>query len=248
MQQRFHDSNTLGNIVGESFADRPNHAELHPRTVGHRAAVGDRQRLNGVQQLAGIVETKTVCERPGEVRLQLDAGRVQICRQIADPAHHRLDIALFRQRLHAGFRVSGPRFPGGQRMANRLGPQLLSGKPVAGLFMQYADIHLRTVLQTIQQRFAHQRVVAEPEPVRIQGREKQIVPDYPRQHRLSVAFPGHGIAQRRMQAVEYCGSQKKVQHPGGQWRKDHLFQVAREGAGSGIQLAVGRATMGAAAC
>ena len=103
--------------------------------------------------------------------------------------------------------------------------------------MQYADIHLRTVLQTIQQRFAHQRVVAEPEPVRIQGREKQIVPGYPRQHRLSVAFPGHGIAQRRMQAVEYCGSQKKVQHPGGQWRKDHLFQVAREGAGSGIQLA-----------
>ena len=203
VQQRFHDSNTLGNIIGESFADRPNDAELHPRTVGHRAAVGDRQRLNGVQQLAGIVETKAVRERPGEVRLQLDAGRVQICRQIADPAHHRLDIALFRQRLHAGLRMPGSRFPGFQRMANRLCPQLLAGKPVTGLFMQHADIHFRTVLQTIQQRFAHQRVVAEPEPVGIEGREKQIVPGYPFQHGFPVAFPGHSIAQRWMQAVEY---------------------------------------------
>lgn len=165
-------------------------------------------------------------QRPGEVNLQIDPRRVEIRRQVADPAHHRVDIPLFRQRLRPDLRVPGADLTGGKSVADRLRPQLLPGKPATGAFVQPANILLAAALQAREQRVAHQRMVAKPQPTLVEGGKKQVALRNPCQHRLAVSFACDGVAQRRMQAIEHRRLQEKVEHLGGQRGKNNFVKIA----------------------
>ncbi len=111
-------------------------------------------------------------------------------------------------------------------MAYRLGPQLLRGEPGAGAIVQLANINIPAVAQAMQQRVAHQRVIAKPAAAVVQRGKKQIVLRYPPQHLAAVMAAADGIAQIRMQAIKHGGMQQEVEYFGRQRRENHFIQIA----------------------
>ena len=92
--------------------------------------------------------------------------------------------------------------------------------------MQLANINLTAVPQAVQQRVAHQRVIAKPKAAFIQRGKKQVMPLYPRQHRPGVIAAADDVAQVRMQAIKHRGLQKEVEHLGRQRRENDFIQIA----------------------
>ena len=153
---------------------------------------------------------KVMAQRPREVQLQVDAllvqGQAGDLGHLLQPAHQRLYIAFFGQRLRAlmGTIAAAAQLASGQRMANRLGPVLVFGQPVTSAFMQVHHVNI-AVLQALAQGLDKQGVVTKPVALAVQRKQKQIVPFNLGQHVIRVVVLCHGIAQRRREAPEDRG-------------------------------------------
>ncbi|MNE96841.1 hypothetical protein D3C80_1950970 [compost metagenome] len=79
-------------------------------------------------------------------------------------------------------------------------------------------------------------MIAEPIALLVKGREEQVVPLNPFQHRFAVVTPGDGVAQSCIQTIEERRLHQEVEHFRRQRIKHHFFQVTGDGSRPPAQI------------
>ena len=111
---------------------------------------------------------------------------------------------------------------GGQRVADRLGHQVVRGEPLGGPPVQPGHPVPLVALEPAAQVVGEQVVVAEPLPLGVQRAQEQIAPLQFLQHRLAVGAPAQRVGQLAAEPVPHAGVEQEGQDVAGQ-RVEHVL-------------------------